>query len=45
MNIIIKALPIFHSETAQFGQDVYIVKLSLEISEVIREIYSGKFIK
>ena len=46
INIIIKALSVFLvQKTAQFGQDVFIAKPSLEISEVIRENLFGKIHK
>ena len=46
INIIVKALTIFLiQKTAQFGQDVYIAKPSLEISEVIRENLFSKIHK
>ena len=45
-NIIIKSLIVFLvQKTAQFGQDIYIAKPSLEISEVMRENLFSKIHK
>jgi len=45
-SIIIKSLFVFLvQKTAQFGQDVFIAKPSLEISEVMRGIYLEEFKK